>query len=141
MHAAIGVVERFVATRESRFMSQALRSVAPMRAAGKTDPAHAVAVLRSAAEMHMAASAPLKAPLAELLNGLPQPTPEIAAAANPPEDEEKAKAAKKKAPAEKLPESEILIALMALLLLIDGGHLAQARALSRPLAPPRRPPH
>lgn len=147
LNATVALIERFVATREPRFMSQALRSVGQMRAAGKADPSHAVAALRAAAEVHMAATAPLKAPLTELLSGLPQPNPEIAAAATPPEDEEKSKAAKKKTPPEKLPESEIFIALMALLLLIDAGQKAQARvgpvdSACRPCPlPPPPPPH
>lgn len=147
LHAAFVLIERFVSSREPRLMAAALRFVLPLRKAGKESPSKMVAALSAAASVY-APVTPLKQPLADVLAALPQPTAdEVAAASMPPEDEaekkakeeaaaaakegdkekseKEAKAVEKKPPA-KLPESEMLIALMALLLQIDLGQTTAA---------------
>jgi len=136
------LIERFVASREPRLMTQALRFIAPMRKAAKESPSRMVAALTSASATYVPSATPLRTPLAEVLASLPQPTAEeTAAAVMPPEDpadkakdkkddgekkDDKEEKKEEKPPAEKkppakLPENEMLVALLALLLLLDTG--------------------
>ena len=113
-------------------MTQALKLVLPIRAKGKENPAHAVAALSAAISTHVPEKAALVAPLTKLLAGLPAPTPEITAAATPAPEVDESKgaaagaAAEKPKPAAKLPENEVLLGLLALLLLLDQKKAAEA---------------
>jgi 26S proteasome regulatory subunit N3 len=148
LQAAFALIERFVTQREPRLMTQALKLVAPARAKGKAEPSHMVAALTEAMSTYMPSAAALRTPLAELLATLPAPTAEVTAAAKPPEPEPEPAAAAKpaegaeadkskpaadappakpeKKPPAKLPEHEVLMGLLGLLLLLDTGKAAAA---------------
>ena len=128
LNAALLQLDRYVSSREPRFIATALRALLPIRTKGKASPAHAVASLSLAGATYIGASAPLKAHFNELLASLPQPTADVtaaAAAAPEPAEGEKASVVEKK-PAPKLPECEIFVALLLQMLLIDCGKATSA---------------
>lgn len=97
-------------------MVHALRFVIPFRKKAAENPSKAVGVLTAAIATHVSSTAVLKAPTLELLGLLPQPTePAQAATAADDDDGEK----KAKLPS-KLPENEMFIGLLLLLLLLDN---------------------
>jgi len=128
LKSAVALTERFVAVREPRLMAQALRLVGPLRKTAKEEPSSAVAALVAAVDAYVPASSALRAPLGEVLGKLPQPTAPVTAAAAALFTEDK-----KRSSAAFVPEIEILISVMALLLLIDTDRASHATLFSRTL--------
>lgn len=125
LRTAFGLIERYVASPEPRLMTQALKLISPALAKGKGEPSHVVAAISEAAATFMPTTAELRTPLAELLATLPTPAPNVLAAAKGPEPVTDQAKPEKRLPA-KLPEHEVFIGLLALLLLLDMGNTTAA---------------
>lgn len=131
-------VERFVAVREARFATAALRLMAVLRSAGRSSPAVTGPVLAAFVSASFSASHPLRE---RLLAALPPPAVEAEPVAANSKSPEGAGEPKKRP---LLPEMELLLEILVLQSLIDGTPLVTSpfRELPRepPLAPPAFPP-
>lgn len=113
-------VERFVTLREARFATGALRLLSCLRAAGRASPTLTAPVLAAVVGSSFGGSHPLRE---RLLAVLPSPAPEPE-----PAEPKLAEGEAKKRPL--LPEMELLLEVLVLLYLIDGGKVNEALPLA-----------
>jgi len=105
LKAALGLIERYTVTRESRFAASALRLLNSLRKVGKDSPGLSKGILTAAITQSFSTS-PLRAPLLGYLSAV------SATASEEPVAEE---SERKKL----LPEVEVFLSILVLLLLID----------------------